>query len=207
MDDHPVLRAGLRLLIEREADLEVVGQAHDYPSALARFAELKPDLVVLDVDLGGRDGIALAEEMAGMSPLARILVFSGLKALDHVDRALKAGVKGYVVKARGEAELIQAIRAVSAGQSYLCAEAATAVVASYRTRLDAGAPARPGLTRRELEVLKLTAQGLRVKEIARQLNIGIKTVDTYRSSLLAKLGCSSATELARYAIRQGLIDP
>jgi len=207
-DDHPILCAGLRLTLGQEEDFEVVGQAHNGPNALALFREQSPDLVILDVDLGGADGIAVGAEMLAASPQVGIIVFSALLSSDLVDRALQAGVKGYLVKGKAESELILAARAVASGSSYLCAEAANTVVTSYRKLLaSASASAKPLLTSRELEVLRLTADGLRVKDIANRLNIGIKTVDTHRSNLLAKLNCSSVAELTRYAIREGIITP
>jgi DNA-binding NarL/FixJ family response regulator len=208
VEDHPVMCAGLRLTLEQEEGVKVVGQAHNGRAALAEFQELSPDLVVMDIDLGDADGIAIARKMLAESPQTTIIIFSALLAPDVVDRAILAGVRGYLVKGKSENELIQAVRAVQAGNSYLCAEVTGALVANYRKMLAASAvSAKPLLTNRELEVLKLTAGGLRVKEIANRLDIGIKTVDTHRSSLLAKLGCSSAAELTRYAIREGIIAP
>lgn len=208
VDDHPIMCVGLRLALEQEPGMTVAGQALDAPTALARFRELAPDIVIMDVDLGEADGINLAAEIFGEAPHARIIVFSGLPELDSLDRALKVGIRGYLLKANGEAELIRAIRAVHQGGFYLCDEALNVAMGHYRKLLTATvAPAKPLLTDRELEVLKLTAEGFRVKDIAVRLDIGIKTVDTHRSNLLSKLSCSSVAELTRYAIREGIIAP
>jgi len=207
VDDHPIMCVGLRLALEQEPGMTVVGQALDAPTALTRFRELKPDIVIMDVDLGEADGITLAGEIFNEAPEAKIIVFSGLPDLDSLDRAIKVGISGYLLKANGETELIRAIQAVQGGGYYLCAEAMNVAIGHYRKLLTAVAPAKPLLTDRELEVLKLTAEGLRVKDIANRLEIGIKTVDTHRSNLLAKLSCSSVAELTRYAIREGIISP
>jgi DNA-binding NarL/FixJ family response regulator len=207
VDDHPAMCAGLRLLVEREAGLEVVGHAHDGKSALLQFVQLSPELVVMDIDLGGSDGIVLAEALLAHEPSTKIIAFSGLKPSDHIDRALKAGIKGYLVKTTAEAELLQAIRTVLAGRIYLCVDAVEAMVEGYRKLLSGSPASKVTLSERELSVLRLTAQGLRVKDIARELSIGVKTVDTHRSKLMTKLGCANAAELTRWAIREGIIMP
>jgi DNA-binding NarL/FixJ family response regulator len=208
VEDHPLMCAGLRLLFEREADLAVVGEAHDGRAALAVFRELAPHIVILDIGLAGTDGLSIAAEMLAESPQSGIIIYSALLDPGLVDRALRIGVRGYLVKANAEGELLQAVRAVQAGKAYLCADVAQIALANYRKLPTAAAgPARPLVTERELDVLRLTAEGLRVKEIATRLNIGVKTVDTHRSNLFAKLGCSSAADLTRYAIREGIILP
>lgn len=206
VDDHPLMCEGIRLILEKESDLMVVGQAHNGEAAQAKFRSLRPDLTVMDIDLGDADGIAVASQLLAEFPESRFIILSASPDTELIRRAVQAGMQGYLLKAKATEELLQAMRAVLAGNSYLCSEASNAIVSDYRKLLtQATPPARPELTERELEVLKLTAEGLRVKEIASRLNIGIKTVDTHRSNLLAKLGCSSASELTRYAIRKGII--
>lgn len=206
VDDHPLMCEGIRLILEKETDLTVVGQAHNGEAALAKFHSLHPDLTLMDIDLGDADGISLASQLLAQFPDSRFIILSASPDAELIRRAVQAGMQGYLLKAKATEELLLAIRAVLAGNSYLCSEASNAVVSDYRKLLTQTAPAaKPELTERELEVLKLTAEGLRVKEIASRLNIGVKTVDTHRSNLLAKLGCTSASELTRYAIRKGII--
>jgi len=206
VDDHPLMCAGLKLVLEREVGLTVVGQALDGATALSNSRELSPDLIIMDVELGTADGIALAGKILRELPSAKVIAVSELANLDSLDRAMRAGIRGYLIKGNSECELIRAIRAVERHGFYVCEEAMHMVVANCRElRASSSAPERSLLTDRELQVLKLTAAGLRVKDIANQLNIGIKTVDTHRSKLLAKLGCSSVAELTRYAARRGIV--
>jgi len=198
--------AGLKLALAQEAGITVVGHALDDATALANSRELSPDLIIIDVELGTVDGITLAGKILRELPNIKVIVVSETTDLDSLDRAIRAGVCGYLLKVNEQRELIRAIRTVEKGRFYFCAEAMHIVIANYRQFLGGEpAPARPLITDRELEVLKLTAAGLRVKDIATQLNIGIKTVDTHRSNLLAKLGCSNVAELTRYAVRHGIV--
>jgi len=206
VDDHPLMCAGLKLALAQEAGITVVGHALDDATALANSRELSPDLIIIDVELGTVDGITLAGKILRELPNIKVIVVSETTDLDSLDRAIRAGVCGYLLKVNEQRELIRAIRTVEKGRFYFCAEAMHIVIANYRQFLGGEpAPARPLITDRELEVLKLTAAGLRVKDIATQLNIGIKTVDTHRSNLLAKLGCSNVAELTRYAVRHGIV--
>jgi DNA-binding NarL/FixJ family response regulator len=209
VDDHPLMCEGIRLILEKEPDLMVVGQANDANAALEQFRALKPDLTLMDIDLGDANGLDLAEQLLQEAPGCRIALLSGMPSLELVQRAVRARLHGYLLKAKASEELLQGIRAVLADQPYLCHEALRLLLSDYRRLLAAGGAPSPGpaLSEREREVLKLTAEGLRVKDIARRLNIGIKTVDTHRSKLLAKLDCSSTAELTRYAIREGIIKP
>jgi DNA-binding NarL/FixJ family response regulator len=185
-----------------------VGQSHTAPDTLSQFRELAPDLTIIGARLQGADSISVAEQILAEFPEARIIV--GLEALAPrpQNRAIQAGVNGYLLRTSQPDELMMAVRTVLAGHRYLCLEIADSVVLNYRKLLNGAVNlAKPLLTSREQEVLKLTAEGLRVKGIAERLNIGVKTVDTYRSSLFAKLECSSVAELTRYAIREGLVRP
>jgi DNA-binding NarL/FixJ family response regulator len=207
-DDHPIMCAGLALTVEREPGLKVVGQAHDDQETLTQFRELAPDLVIMDVHLGGSDGIRIAEQILAASAQTRIITLFDQLVPGTIDRAILAGVHGCLLKTNAPEELLRAIRTVLAGHSHLCPQITDVVLANYQKLLSVPAiPDKPLLTDRELEVLKLTAEGLRVKEIAERLNIGVKTVDTYRSSLFTKIECSSVAELTRYAVREGLVRP
>lgn len=208
LDDYPLFCEGIRLILEKDPELHVVGQAHDRQAALAKFRELSPDITLLSIALGDIDGTTLAGELLAEAPKARLILLSASSKPEFIDRAIQAGIQGYLIRARGGDELRQAIHSVLAGNFYLCPQASTMMLANYR-QIRAHLPdiRKPELTERELQVLKLTAEGLRVKAIALRLAISVKTVDTHRSNLMAKLGCSSSAELTRYAIRKGIIAP
>jgi len=197
---------GLHALLQKQPDFEVVGQALNGACALALAVESQPHVVIMDMDLGAERGIDVAQNILLEVPKARVIYLSAASLPDAFDRAIKAGACGYVLKGRAFDELVHAIRQVIEGHCYLCPEVADFVLESYRQMLDKPMQAeKPLLSERELEVLKLTAQGARVKEIAAQLNLSVKTVDTHRSHIMAKLKCDSVAELTRYAVRQGLI--
>lgn len=208
IDDYPLFCEGIRLILERDPELQVVGQAHDRPAALEKFRQLAPDLALLSHMLANVDGITLAGELMVEAPQARFILLSTSPNTDFIDRAIQAGIHGYLFRARGGEELLQAVHSVLAGNFYMCPQASTTLLASYRQILASSSESRkPELTERELQVLKLTAEGLRVKAIALRLAISVKTVDTHRSNLMVKLGCSSSAELTRFAIRKGIIAP
>jgi DNA-binding NarL/FixJ family response regulator len=205
VDDHQIIREGLRLMLQREPDFEVLAEAGTGPEALAQVRKVSPDLVVMDLQLGNSDGIETSRQILAEFPHVRILILSALLDQKLINQAIETGAKGYLLKTKAACEFVRAIRAIMAGDSYLCAEVSKVVINGYKQLLTArSAPARPALTQRELEVLKLTAQGLRLKDIASQLNIGTKTVETHRSNLMGKLACNSSAELTRYAIREGI---
>lgn len=214
VDDHRVVCDGMRSLLEQQPDLAVVGEAHDAASALAEVERATPDVAIMDVRLNEDDGIELSRQLVARFPELRILILTAFPDASYVEAALRAGVRGYLLKANPCAEVLWAIRAVMAGKMYLCPDVATSVVANYRNPASpAGAggagSARPDprLSEREVQVLKLTAEGLRTKQIAERLGIGVRTAETYRARLMRKLGCSSNVDLTRYAIRTGIATP
>jgi DNA-binding NarL/FixJ family response regulator len=208
VDDHQVVRDGLRFTIRHQRDMEVAGEAGDPQTALSLFRTLSPDLTVLDVHLGAEDGIELASQMITERPQAKVLVLSAYPDQALVNRAVRAGVKGYLLKANASDDLIHAIRAVLGGSVHFCQEVMAAVVTDYRKLLSANqAPPADGLSNRERQLLVLIAGGRRNKEIAMDLDLTVKSVETYRSHLMKKLGCGSPAELVRYAIREGLAKP
>lgn len=211
LDDHQLFRSGLRLLLEREPGLSVVGEAADGTRALALALDTRPDIAVVDVHLEAEDGIAVAARLLASVPATKIIFLSSDANIAVVRRALEAGGSGYLLKDEAPQDLVRALHAAAKGGVYLPPEIASSVLKDYRRR-DPGqtssAPAGPEpLSTRELEVLRLTADGLRNKEIADRLKISPKSVETYRSRLLKKLGYSSTAELVRHAIREGLIAP
>lgn len=208
VDDHRILRDGLRALLSRHPDFLVIGEAGDGASALRAVRSQPPDIVVLDVRLPDMSGIEVARRILAVFSEVRVIMLSSDHSHACVHEALLAGVSGYVLKDNATDELIRALRAVAAKQLYLCPEVSTDVVASYRRgqfpNID---PPRQLLSERELQVLRLLAEGLRTKEIADRLGVGAKTVETYRARLMEKLKLTSIAELTRYAIREGIITP
>ncbi len=200
------MREGLRLLLRQETDLQVVADVGSGAAALAQAAETKPDIAIMDIHMAGMNGIEVTRQLLERWPRMKIIVLSAYSETQWLDEALRAGVSGYLIKINAAAELVRAIRTVLAGQVYLCAEAVNTMVTSYRKMLSTKSETKHALlSDREVEVLRLTAEGLRSKEIAAQLNISLKTVETHRAHLMAKLGCNSVVALTLYAVREGIV--
>ena len=204
-DDHGIVRGGLKLLIDRQPDMEVVAEAADGVEAFERALQSKPDLCVLDVSMPRMTGLQAAREIRARCPDTHVLLLSMHDDERYVFDALKAGASGYVLKRQADAELIEAVRAVASGGRFL---SATADAGAMQDWIDSGsdAPHDP-LTPRELDVVKLIAEAYSSKEIAKELVISVKTVERHRQNILDKLGMSDRVELTRYAIRRGLIQP
>ncbi|BDG06863.1 response regulator [Anaeromyxobacter oryzae] len=205
VDDHAILREGVRALLQLHADIEVVGEAADGKAALEAVERLDPDVVLMDIAMPGLGGIEASLEMKKLGRRARILILSQYEDREYVRRLLKAGVAGYVLKKSAGAELANAIRAVHRGGLVLDPEVA-------RTAMEEGGPAAPGtadpyeaLTDREKQVLKLVAEGRSNKEVAELLGISVKTAMSHREHVMEKLGVHNRTELVRFAIRKGVI--
>ncbi len=208
VDDHQLFRSGLRLLLERSPGLTVVGEAGDGPAALALLESSPPDLVVADIRLPDTDGIELTARILAKAPGTKVIFLSAVADFSLVRRALDAGGNGYLLKDSAPADLIHAIESVRKGGLYLCPEVAATLAVDYRQHSAEKPTAQPKrLSKREVEVLRLIAGGKRHKEIAEQLKVGIKSVETYRKRLLTKLGYVSTAELIRHAIREGFVAP
>lgn len=206
LDDHQMFRAGLRMILERIPGWIVVGEAGNGAAALTLARTEKPDVVVADIHLPGDDGVTIAGGITEMNPAVKIIFLSSDSDIALVRGALDAGGKGYLLKDNAAQDLIRAIEGAVHDGVYLCPEIAAALVKDYRKRDDPSALDAPVvLSERELEVLRYIAEGLRNKEIADELKISQKSVETYRSRLLKKLGYSSTAELVRHAIREGMI--
>jgi DNA-binding NarL/FixJ family response regulator len=204
VDDHQIMRDGLHLLLHDKPEFKIVGDAFDTEAAWLAAKELKPDLVILDLELPGIGGAALAHRLRQNLPEIKVVVLTGHAEPQIVKEVLRAGVHGYVLKMNASSELIAALRAVLAGQVYLCPEISTLVVREYRRQIDTSASSGSNLSTRELDVLKRIAEGQTTKEIAFALSVSTKTVETHRVHLLTKLGVKSVAELTKYAIREGL---
>ncbi len=208
VDDHRILRDGLRALLARHREFLVIGEAGDGASALRAVRSQTPDIVILDVHLPDMSGIEIARRILAVFSEVKVVVLSSDHSHGCVHEALLAGVSGFVLKDNATDELIRALHSVVAGQLYLCPEVSTDIVANYRSGLMPNVtPPQPLLSSRELQVLKLLADGLRTKEIADRLGVGAKTVETYRARLMEKLKLTSIAELTRYAVREGIVAP
>jgi NarL family two-component system response regulator LiaR len=202
-DDHAILRKGIRALLSTEPDIEVVGEAGDGAEALAQAQALQPDVILMDLVMPGMDGIEATHQIVTRQPDARILVLTSFVADDKVFPAIKAGALGYILKDTGPDELVRAIRQVHRGQPTMEAEIARKVLFEL-----AQPPRQPPtvdpLTARELEVLRLLAQGKSNREIAEDLVLSEMTVRTHVSNILGKLHLASRTQAALYALKEGL---
>lgn len=202
-DDHRMVREALRDMLSRAAEIEVVGEAGDARTALEQARALAPDVVVLDISLPDLDGIEVATRLKRAGNPARIVALSGHADKRFVTEMLRAGASAYITKSAAGPELVRAIHAVMAGQSYFCPEVASTLVAELRERPTPGEAARLG--RREREVLRLIAQGQRSPAIAEQMHIAVSTVEVHRRNIMRKLDLRTVAELTRYAIREGLL--
>ena len=205
VDDHPLIRKGVRDAVMREANMIFAGEAATGAEAIRMVQELTPDLVVMDVHLPDLNGIEATRRMLGAQPLLKVIIFSGYTDRVSIDQALHAGACGYLSKTCVLEELVQAINTVLEGKLYLSPEVSVGILEDYRKNLlGTSQPAKALHSNRERRLLQLVAQGRRNKEIAAELSISTKSVETYRSRVMKKLGCTSSAELVRYAIREGI---
>lgn len=204
-DDHRIVRQGLRALLEKEGDIEVVSEASNGREAVQFAAEVTPDVVVLDIAMPDMNGIEAARRIIADNPAARILALSMLGDKRFVIEMFSAGAKGYLLKDCAADELVRAIRSVQRGETYLSPRIAGLVVKDFIKMLpEASAETSQLLSSREREVLQLLAEGKNTKEIAFILSISSKTVDTFRQNIMKKLELNTIAELTKYAIREGL---
>lgn len=205
-DDHQIVREGLRALLQRMTGLSLVGEAADGEEAVRQATALDPDIVLLDLRMPRKDGVAAIREIKGARPKTRILVLTSYDDDEHVFTAIKAGAEGYLLKDTHPDQIMQAIQAVCRGESVLHPAIARKLLDELN-RPPALPPAEQPLTEREVAVIQLVAQGLSNYEIATRLGIGERTVATHVSNILSKLHLASRTQAALYAIRAGLSDP
>lgn len=206
-DDHAILRRGLKALLEREPDMEVVGEAQDGRDTLKSVEELRPDVVVLDITMPNLNGIEAARQILAKGSQTAVLILSMHSDEGYVLRALRAGARGYLLKDAVEGELIQAIRAVADGKAYFSPEVSRLLVEDYVQGMQQRGlqDSHELLTTREREVLQLLAEGKTSKDIASMLALSVYTVDTHKSNLMQKLSLHSMAELILYSVRKGII--
>jgi DNA-binding NarL/FixJ family response regulator len=207
-DDHGIVRSGLRMLIDRQRDMEVVAEAGDGVAALESTQACRPDVAVLDVSMPRMTGLQAAREITRHHPDTRVLMLSMHDNEEYLFEALAAGAAGYVLKTSVDRDLVDACRAAMRGEPFLYPRAVRAIVREHLERARRGEPARTEpLTPRELEVVKLIAEAYTNDEIAEALVISKKTVGRHRANILEKLGMHDRVQLTRYAIRRGLVEP
>jgi len=206
-DDHAVLRAGLRSLLNSQSDFEVVGEAATGAQAVRRARELTPDVVLMDITMSGPDGLEAVRQIRAELPATRVLVLTMHDNIDYLRQVLEAGGSGYVLKKAADTELLSALRAVEQGGTYLH-PAHTRALLNPEASGEGGQDEMAGhetLSEREQQVLRLIAQGYSNRGIAAELSLSVKTVETYRARIMEKLGLRGRVALVRYALRHHLL--
>ena len=206
-DDHAIVRDGLRSLLERQPDMKIVGEAEDGRETVRLAEEQSPDIIVMDIAMPNMNGIEATRRIVASNPNAGIVILSMHQDESYVLRSLKAGAKGYLLKDSVRADVIEAIRSVAQGRSFLTRKVSKLLQEDYVRQME-----RLGLedsyellTAREREILQLVAEGRTNKEVANELNISLTTVETHRTHILQKLGLHSVPKLILYAVRKGII--
>ena len=199
VDDHPIVRRGFQLLLGMERDLMVCGEADSGPAALQKILSLEPDVAIVDLSLKASSGLELIKQIRAQSLKIKVLVFTMRDEGIYAERALRAGADGYITKEEGTEKAIQAVRMLMEGKRYLSDKMADRMMDALTGNTPSGEGAIHSLSDRELEVLELIGNGLGSREIAEKLHLSIKTIESHREHLKAKLGLSRATELVSYA--------
>lgn len=205
-DDHAVLRAGLRLLLDAQPDLQVVGEAGDGGATLTLAADLQPDLILLDVNMPGLNGLEVLPLLQKAAPQTKVLILTMHDDEGYLKQALRAGAAGYALKKAADSELIAAVRVVLRGEVYVHPALTKSLLADYLPAQNSAADPWDSLSDREQEVLKLVARGYTAAEIAAKLNLSAKTVETYRARGMEKLGLRSRAALVQLALQKGLLN-
>jgi len=205
VDDHPLIRQGLRHLLEGEPEFKVIGEAGDGLEALLLVERLKPNILVVDMMMPGLNGLEVLRQMKHISPDTRAIVLSMQSADTYVLEALKNGAAGYVLKETGPSELVNAVREVTHGNQYLSIKISERLQVSGRKIIDMPSDAYETLTTREREILQMTVEGQTSQEVGDKLTISPRTVEVHRSNLMNKLGLRNQTDLIRFAIKRGII--
>jgi DNA-binding NarL/FixJ family response regulator len=204
VDDHAIMRDGIRALLSIHDDIKIVGEASEGQEAIEKTQDLSPDVVVMDVAMPDMDGIEATRRIRKQSPKVKVIVLTQYDNKEYVLSAIKAGAAGYVPKRALGSELVSAVRAVNRGESFLYPSAAAALIDDYRRQAKTADP-YDQLTPREREILKLIAEGHSSREIADTLFISLKTVYGHRTKIMQKLGLRNRTDLFKFAVRKGLL--
>ncbi len=201
VDDHPMMREGLAQLIAQEGDLMVCGEAEDATQALEQIEKLKPDLALVDITLRSTNGLELIKDLRIRAPALSILVISMHDESLYAERVLRAGARGYVMKQEGGKKLMEAIRHVLNGKTYVSEKVSAKILDTFSGRPSEGASDVERLTDREFEVFQLIGRGLSTKEVADKLRVSAKTIEVHRVNIKHKLNVGTASELIRFAVR------
>jgi len=207
VDDHALVRAGIRALLETLPRVEVVGETGDGLAAVRLATELAPDVILLDITLPGLNGLEVAARVARLSPGTRVLMLSMHASPEYAARAFAAGAAGYLNKDSAFDELAAALDAIGAGRRYLCRAIDPAQVALFEQQVANGGSGIDRLTPRQRQILQLVAEGLGTREIAERLFVSVKTVETHRAQIMQRLEIHDVAGLVRFAIRHGLLPP
>jgi DNA-binding NarL/FixJ family response regulator len=204
-DDHAIVREGLKRIVASAEGMNIVGEAADGTEVMQRVRELEFDVLVLDLSMPGRSGMELIKLVRAEKPKLRILVLSMHQELQYAVRAIKSGASGYLTKESAPGELEQAIRKIAGGGAYVTAEVAEQLALGAMP----GSQSQPheSLSDREFEVFRLLAEGVSVTDIGTRLKLSVKTVSTHKANLMQKMGLNNASDLVRYAIKHGLVEP
>jgi len=203
-DDHAVVRRGVRQILESETDIEVVGEAGDYADIRRRLKEAQCDVLVLDVQMPGKNGLEVVKSLRDEVPRLAVVMLSTYPEDQYAVRALKAGARGYITKTSAPERIVEAVRTVAAGRKYISAETAEALAATVSgERVESP---HTTLSDREFQILKLIASGKKLADIAAALALSPKTVSVYRARILEKMSLSSNAELTHYALKNALVD-
>ncbi|HEX6796375.1 MAG TPA: response regulator transcription factor [Ktedonobacterales bacterium] len=207
-DDHTILRAGLKMMLNAQPDIEVVGEASDGHQAVSEAQRLLPDVIIMDITMPECNGIEATKQVKRLLPETRVLVLTMHENEEYLFQMLRAGAAGYMLKEAADTELISAIRVVSSGRFYLSPSAQSMMVSDYLQRVHTGEErdSYSALTEREREILKLVAEGLTNNQIGERLFISPKTVDTHRTHIMDKLNLHNRAELVKFAMRRGLLE-
>ena len=207
VDDHAILRAGLRALLEMQPDFHVVGEAGNFEESIECATRLQPDIVLTDIGLPGRSGLLLVRELRKICPAARIILLTAHASEEYIRAGLDARAEGYVLKDCSHAELTDAIRTVASGQQFLCKTVASRVLANYLHRGTVKTNQDPlhAVTTRERQLLTRIAAGCSNKGMARELNLSVKTVEKHRANLMRKLSLHNAADITRFALNHHLV--
>ena len=201
VDDHPIMRQGLGQLINHEPDMQVVGEAEDAATALSGVMETKPDLVIIDISLPGKNGLELIKDIRAVQRTVALLVHSMHDESLYVERVLRAGAQGYIMKHEGGKKVMDAIRKVLSGDIYVSNSMSTKILEIFSNRRSTTTDPVEALSDRQFEIFQMIGQGKGTRAIAEELNVSVKTVDAHRANIKEKLGLRTGNELVRYAVR------
>lgn len=204
VDDHDIVRSGLKAIVDAQPDMTVVGEAAEGLAALQGVAAVLPDVVVMDLSMPSLGGVEATERIKATTPDVKVLALTAREERSYIDRVMAAGASGYVLKRSAADDLVRAIRALASGGVYLDPAMAASALATLRSRSELAAGSR--LSEREAEVLRRIAEGHAVKDIAARLAISTRTLETYRSRAMDKLGLKTRADIVRYALQRGWLE-